>query len=212
MRAISERTWSEGLIMANADLYRLASVSTWLALVALILSGIALGLFFGGAGELWGPVNDAFIVVTAIALLPAVLAVARLAGDRGAPWVAIVSVAAIAGLVLMAVGQTLLIVGRLSLEGSFVTGGIGVVPFLAWVLLLAVLGIGLGVLPARTGWLSAAVLVSIVAATLIATVTSGPVWWVLGVAELIVLSVWLADLALALGAAAEGVAGVEATA
>jgi len=198
--------------MANADLYRLASLSTWLALVALVLSGIALALFFGGAGEFWGPVNDALIVVTAIALLPAVVAVARLAGDRGAPWVAVVSVAAIAGLVLIAVGQTLLIVGRLSLEGSFVTGGIGVIPFLAWILLVAVLGIGFGILPARTGWLAVAVLVSIVGVSLIATVTSGPVWWVLGIGLLVVLSVWLADLALSLGETAQGVAGVEAAA
>ncbi len=199
-------------MMATADLYRLAGLSTWVALVALVLSGIALALFFGGAGEFWGPVNDALIVVTAIALFPAVFAVARLAGDRGAPWVSILSIAAIAGLALIAVGQTLLIVGRLSLEGSFVTGGIGVVPFLAWIVLVAVLGIGLGVLPARTGWLAAAVLVSIVSASLIATVTSGPVWWVLGISELLVLSVWLADLAVSIGGAAGEVAVIEATA
>src|SRR5262245_45243750 len=125
--------------MSNADLYRLAGMSSWLALVALVLSGIALALFFGGAAQSWGPVNDALIVVTAIALIPAVLAVARLAGDRDSPWVTILTVAALAGLVLMATGQTLLIVGRLSLDGSYVTGGIGFVPFLAWILLVAVL-------------------------------------------------------------------------
>ena len=59
-------------MMATTDLYRLASMSSWAALVALVLSGIALALFFGGAGEFWGPVNDALIVITAIALLPVV--------------------------------------------------------------------------------------------------------------------------------------------
>src|SRR5881392_823424 len=93
-------------MMAAADLSRLAGMSSWVALVALVLSGMALALFFGGAGEYWGPVNDALIVVTAIALIPTVAAVARLAGDRGAPWVAVVTVAAVAGLVLIAVGQT----------------------------------------------------------------------------------------------------------
>ena len=58
--------------MATADLYRLASLSSWIALVALVLSGIALALFFGGAGQFWGPVNDGFLVVTAV--LYAVLA------------------------------------------------------------------------------------------------------------------------------------------
>jgi hypothetical protein len=181
--------------MANADLYRLASLSTWMALVALVLSAIALALFFGGAGEFWGPVNDALIVVTAIALIPTVAAVARMAGDRGAPWVAIVSVAAIAGLVVMTVGQTLLILGRLSLDGSYVTGGIGIVPFIAWVVLVAVLGLGLDVLPSRIGWLALASVAAILVFSLTAAITLGPVLWVEAVAMLAVISFWLAGLA-----------------
>jgi hypothetical protein len=186
--------------MATADLYRLAGLSSWLALVALVLSGIALALFFGGAGEFWGPVNDALVVVAAIALIPAVLAVARMAGDRGAPWVVIVSTAAVAGLVLIAVGQTLLIVGRLSLDGSYVTGGLGVVPVLAWIVMVAVLSLGSGVLPATTGWLAVATLVAIVVVALIAIVTQGPVLWIAGVVLMVALSAWLAGLASSLGA------------
>ena len=181
--------------MATADLYRLAGQSSWIALVALVLSGVALALFFGGAGEFWGPVNDGLIVVTAIALVPAVVGVARLAGERGAPWIGILTVATIAGLVLIAVGQTLLIVGRLSLEGSFVTGGIGVVPLIAWIVLVAVLGIGAGILPATTGWLAVAVLAGIAAISVIASVTQGPLLWVAGVGLLAALSVWLGGLA-----------------
>src|SRR5207253_5181620 len=136
----------------SADVYRLANTSLWVAIVALVLSGIALALFFGGAGEFWGPVNDALLVVTVIALVPAVLAVARAAGDVGG-WVGIVSGAAILGLVLIAVGQTLLIVGVLSLDGSYVTGGIGVIPVIAWIVAVAVLALGANVLPTSTGWL-----------------------------------------------------------
>jgi hypothetical protein len=186
--------------MATADLYRLAGLSSWLALVALVLSGIALALFFGGAGEFWGPINDALVVVAAIALIPAVLAVARMAGDRGAPWVMIVSTAAVAGLILIAVGQTLLIVGRLSLDGSYVTGGLGVVPVLAWIVMVAVLSLGSGVLPATTGWLAVATLVAIVVVALIAIVTQGPVLWIAGVVLIVALSAWLAGLASSLGA------------
>ncbi len=185
--------------MTTADLYRLAGVSSWFALVALVLSGIALALFFGGAGSFWGPVNDALIVLTAIALIPGVVAVARLAGEHAAPWVAILTVAAIAGLVLMAVGQTLLIVGRLSLAGSFVTFGVGVVPFLAWVVLLAVLGLGGSAVPETVGRLAAIVLGTIVVAAIIGVVGSGPAPWIAGIGTLVALSVWLAGLATMLG-------------
>ena len=185
--------------MTTADLARLAGPSSWVALVALILSGIALALFFGGAGEFWGPVNDAFIVVFAITLIPAVVAVLGAAGHRGAPWVLAISVAAIAGLVLIAVGQTLLIVGRLSLQGSFVTGGIGVVPVLAWILLVAVLGLGSDVVPREVGWLAAACLAAIVVMSAAFAVTQGPALWAVCVATLVILSAWLARLAVALG-------------
>src|SRR5215212_2664971 len=104
-------TTERSVTMMTADLYRLAGISTWVAMVALVLSGIALALFFGGAGAFWGPINDGFIVVTAIALIPAALAVDRLASGDAAPWVRLLTVAAIAGLVVMAAGQSLLIVG-----------------------------------------------------------------------------------------------------
>ena len=192
--------------MATADLYRLASLSGWIALVALVLSGVALALFFGGAGEFWGPVNDALVVVTAIGLILPMLAVARLPGDHGAPWVAILTTAAVAGLVLIAVGQTLLIVGRLSLDGSYVTGGIGVVPVLAWIVLVAILSLNSGILPSTVGWLVVATLAAIVIVSIVAVVTRGPVLWLAGVAMLIVISAWLAGLASSIGASAAGAA------
>jgi hypothetical protein len=198
-------------MMATADLDRVASLSGWIAMVALILSGIALALFFGGAGEFWGPVNDALLVVTAIALVPVVLAVSRLAGDEGAPWVRLVSLVATAGLVLIATGQALLIVGRLSLEGSYVTGGIGVIPFLAWIVVLAVLALGTGVLPDRIGWLAVASLAAIVALGIVATITLGPPTWIAGVALVSLLTALFADLAILLGSQAAA-AAVGATA
>jgi hypothetical protein len=196
--------------MTTVDLYRLAGVSSWIALIALVLSAIALALFFGGAGQFWGPVNDALVVVTAIALLPAVIAVARLAGERGAPWVTIVSVAAVAGLILIAVGQSLLIVGVLSLEGSYVTGGLGLVPFLAWIGMVAVLALGAGVIPTTTGWLAVGILMGIVALSAIAVVTRGPVLWVGGIALLVAISAWLAGLATSFASNAAAAAAASA--
>jgi hypothetical protein len=192
--------------MATADLYRLASLSTWVSLVALVLSGIALALFFGGAGQFWGPVNDALIVASAITLIPAVVAVLRLAGDRGAPWILVLSIATVAGLVLIAVGQTLLIVGRLSLEGSYVTGGVGVVPVLAWIVVLAVLSLGSGVLPSTTGWLAVATIAGIVVASIIGVLAQGAVLWIAGIGVLVVISGLLASLASSLGTSATSAA------
>jgi len=185
--------------MASADLYRLAGVSTWIALVALVLSGVAIALFFGGAGAFWGPVNDALIVLTAIALVPSAVAVARMAGERAAPWTAVLTVAAIAGLILIAVGQTLLILGRLSLEGSYVTGGIGFVPVLAWLVLIAVLGLGESPIPDTVGRQAAVALAAIVLFSVIAALTRGPVLWVASIGLLVALSVWLAGLAATFG-------------
>ena len=185
--------------MTTADLDRLTGMASWVALVALVLSGIALALFFGGAGQFWGPVNDALIVISVISLIPVVVGVIRAAGDRGAPWILVISVAAVAGLVLIATGQTLLIVGRLSLEGSFVTGGVGVVPVLAWIVVVAILGLAGDVLPREVGWLAAACLVAIVAISIVAMVTRGPALWVAAVALVILLAAWLARLAIAFG-------------
>jgi hypothetical protein len=189
-------------MMTTADLGRLAGPSTWLALVALVLSGIALALFFAGAGAYWGPVNDVLIAVAVLALIPAVLAVDRLAGNHAAPWTRIITIAALAGIVLMATGQSLLVAGRLSLDGSYVTGGIGVIPFLAWIALVAVLSLSSGVLPTAVGWLAVASLAAIVAMAVIAAFTMGPLLWVSGIAVVVALGAWLAALASSLGAVA----------
>jgi hypothetical protein len=126
----------------------------------------------------------------------------RLAGDHAAPWTRIITVAALAGIVLMATGQTLLIVGRLSLEGSYVTGGIGVIPFIAWMILVAVLSLSSGVLPGSVGWLAVISLGAIVAMSAIAALTQGPLLWAAGIGLLVALSAWLATLADALGSSA----------
>ena len=56
-------------MLPDSDLYPAAGASAVVALIALVISGITLALFFGGAGAFWGPVNDMFIVVTVLALI-----------------------------------------------------------------------------------------------------------------------------------------------
>ena len=189
-------------MMEGDSFYRMAGWSTWLALVALIISAVALALFFGGAGEFWGPINDALIAVALLALIPAILAVDRLATGQLAPWVRIITVAAILGIALATVGNVLLIVGRLSLEGSYVTGGIGIAPVLAWIALVAVLSLGSGLLPPVVGWLSVASLALVVMGSIVAAATTGVLPWVASIAFVIGISAWLGGLAVELSSRA----------
>jgi hypothetical protein len=101
----------------------------------------------------------------------------------------------------MAAGQTLLIVGRLSLEGSYVTGGLGVIPFIAWIVLVAVLALASGVLPREVGWLAVATIAGIVAEAVIGAVTRGPALWLSSVVLVVILAAWLASLANTFGSA-----------
>ncbi|MBA2383031.1 MAG: hypothetical protein H0V73_13065 [Chloroflexi bacterium] len=193
-------------MIADNDLYRLAGWSGWLALIAFVVSGIALALFFGGAGQVFGPINDAFIAMALVALIPAVVAVDRLAVNELAPWVRVVTIAAIVGIVIASVGQVLLIVGRISLEQSYLTGSIGIAPVLAWIVLVAVLGLGPGLVPAMLGWLAIASLGAVAIAVIVAVVMTGPAVWIASVGLAIVLAAWIGGLALTLGSRAAATA------
>src|SRR3990170_8912258 len=115
-------------------LIRAAGYSAYAAIATLVVAAVTIGLFFGGAGQLWGPVNDVFVSLTTLLLILPVLAILLLAGDQAGWWFSLLSWLAIAGLLLVAVGQLLLVVGVISLNASFLTGGIGITPFLLWAL------------------------------------------------------------------------------
>ena len=182
-------------MMENAALYRGAGLSAVVALVAFVVSAIALGLFFGGAGEVFGPVNDVAISVTLLALILPMLAVDRLAGADAWPWLRIVTVAAIAGAVVGALGQLLLVVGVIDLDTSYITGGIGFLPVVVWIVALIVLALGMGLLPASIGWLALASLGLIVVGSVLTAIAAGLVPWVAWTAVTIALAAWMGDLA-----------------
>jgi hypothetical protein len=194
------------MMMSDIELYRLASWSTVVAAIALVISGVALAIFFAGRGEPFGSINDAFLALALLALVPAVLAVDRLAGEHHAPIVRIVTIAAIAGIVLASVGQMLLIFRVISLEDSFITGGLGILPVLAWFVLVAVLSLGAHVLPPATGWLAVASLAGVVVLIVVGSLTLGPLLWASGVALLTILAAWFGSLAFAFAALAPRVA------
>jgi hypothetical protein len=188
------------LMMSDTELYRLASWTTWVSIVTLVIAAIALAIFFAGPGEPFGSINDAAIAITLILLIPAVLAVDRLAGERFAPMVRIVTIAAIAGILLAAAGQFLLIARVITLEDSLVTGGMGILPVLAWFVLVAVISLAGALLPSTVGWLAVASLAMIVVTSVVAAVTMGPGLWVACFALVAILCAWLASLALVFSA------------
>ncbi len=187
-------------MMSDAELYRLASWSTWVSIVTLVIAGITLAIFFAGPGEPFGSINDAAFALTLILLIPAVLAVDRLAGERFAPMVRIVTIAAIGGIMLAAIGQLLLIVRVITLEDSYITGGLGILPVLAWLIIVAAVSLVAGLLPSTVGWLAVASLLLVVVTGVVSAMTTGPLLWVACIALLAVLCAWLAALAVAFAA------------
>lgn len=182
------------LALDDSGLFRSAGSSAQIAVVFLAAAAITIALFFGGAGQFWGPVNDVFDALLLLAIILPVLAVDRLAGPAAEPWIRIVTVAALAGLTLGAVGQILLVVGVIDLQTSFITGGLGIIPFYAWLVALAVLAFGQGVLPPSIGWLVVAIIALTVGMAVISTITMGPALWIACVALVVVLGVWLLTL------------------
>lgn len=182
----------------QSSLLHAAGLSAILAIVALIVSGITIALFFGGAGTFWGPVNDLATAVALVLLLLPVIAVDRIAGTEVGSWLRIVSIAAILGITLAAVGQVLLVLGVIDLQSSFVTGGIGILPVFAWLIAVAVLALGSGALPVQVGWLAIGVVALSAGLALLASVAMGPAVWVVSVALLAALAGWLGSLGITL--------------
>ncbi len=176
--------------MDDQTLFRAAGLSAALAIPLLIVSGIALALFFGGQGAFWGPVNDVFLALTCLALLLPIVAVDRLAGDS-ASWMRWVSIVAFAGCVLVAVGQVALVLGIIDLQTSFVTGGVGFLGLVVWMVALVVLAFGVGVLPPAIGWRSAITLGVSVLEAVVALATTGVALWVASLVLVLGIVGWL---------------------
>lgn len=172
----------------------LAAWSTLAAIGALVVSAVALALFFGGAGAFWGPVNDVFVALFLFLLLPAVVAVWRLSPDDIGPWFGILSAAAMAGIAVAAVGQLLLVAGVIELRTSFLTGGVGVAPVLLWMAGLAVLVFAREITGVEVGWTLVAVLVLAVLAALSAVMLPVAATAIVSVLLTVALVAWLVAL------------------
>lgn len=137
---------------AASTMLRAAGYCAMAAVATLVASGIALALYFGGVHPVFGPVNDLFTALTLLLMVPVVLAVRQLAEGSLGPWFGWLSVATIVGLVVAAAGFVLLVAGVIDLQASFVTGGVGTLPFLAWVVALAFVSLRRRLVSAAVGW------------------------------------------------------------
>ena len=176
-------------------LLRAAGWSAIGAIAALVLAGITIALFFGGAGAQYGPLNDLFSALGLALLALPIVAVWWLVRGETGPWFGVVSLLALAGIVIAAGGQLLLVAGAISLETSFVTGGVGLVPLLIWAVALAVVAFRSDALADVLGWLTLAALALIVLTAIVGSMTSGPAVVVLSGLLLAVLVGWLLALA-----------------
>jgi hypothetical protein len=145
----------------NPILLRNAGYAAYLAAAVQLVSALSLWLFFGGAGEIFGPVNDLLVAIAMALLVLPVLGLRALIGRTVGPWFAVVSTLALGGLAVAAVGQLLLVAGVISLEMSFVTGTAGVLPILAWMVGVGVAARRSDALPDRLAPVTVAVLLAV---------------------------------------------------
>ena len=180
--------------MEDKVLLKLASGSAFLAVPTLLLSGAFLALFFSGRGEHYGRLNDIFVAISLVLLILPAIGVYSLTRELNGPWLDVIIWFGVAGMAIAAGGQMLLVLGVISLQTSFVTGGLGILPVLAWMISLAVLSLALAQLPESIGWTTGIVLVLSLLVTLAWTLHRKVGAWSLAAALNVTLVVWLGSL------------------
>lgn len=171
-----------------------AGTAALAAAVTLLLSGIALALFFGGFGSIFGPINDVLLGLTFVLLVPAILEVRRLSGPNVGAWFTWLSYAAIGGIAILVVGQIGLVARLISLQTSFVTLSVGVLPFLLWAIALAILSMQHRVLGPGVGRWGVAFAASLLIAAVGWYLLPIGLWSALGAALLISFLGWIISL------------------
>lgn len=139
-------------------LLRVAGYGAMGAIATLVVAGVALGIFFSDteAFAVFGPINDVTTAATLMLMVPAVAVLHRLIRDGEVNWYRYLSAITIAGMVVAAAGLLLLVVRVVDLEGSFIIGGVGMLPFLGWVAVTGYLALRGRLLSRTLGWWIAA--------------------------------------------------------
>ncbi len=175
-------------------LAHIAGSSAIAAVPVVILAGMTLALFFRGAGDWLGPANDLLSALALLLLIAPVLALNALYLRYAGGWLPFLTLAALAGILVAALGQVLLVAGAISLGTSFITGGLGVVPLLLWAIAILVLGFQHQALPVYLSWLLLGVLALTAALTIASMLGYPAATWLLAVLLLLVMCAWLGSL------------------
>jgi hypothetical protein len=172
--------------------FRLAGQCLRWATVTLAAAGVSLALFFGGAGAVFGPINDLTTAATLLLIVPGALATRRLARGRIGGWYSALTLLTVAGIGVAASGLVLLVARVITLDQSFTIGGIGMLPFLAWLGALGYAALRRGVLTRRVGWLSLGTLgLSVVATAVSPLMPMSILVFVLCLPLLALIGTWL---------------------
>jgi hypothetical protein len=174
------------------------------AAVTLVLSGIALALFFSNVAYVFGPINDVLLGLTFVLVVPAILSVRRLAVDVTGPWITWLSYAAVAGIVLLVVGQVLLVTRSMSLGMSFITLSVGALPFMAWTVAIGILALRGRILTPGVGFWGIGMAVALVLAAATWGVLPMGLWAAFGVVLLLAFTGFLVVLGRAMVALERG--------
>ena len=175
-----------------------AARALYASLLALLLSMVAISLFFAGAGGIFGPINDLLVVATVVLLIPAIIAVHQIARDAVGAWLPILTIVALAGIAIMAVGQLALVLGIIALEASFISGGIGVLMAIAWIAGLAVLSLRSHQLARPVGWWAVTLLVLVVITSIgmpVLVLDTATLSLVFGIPLVVGVAGWMVSLA-----------------
>lgn len=156
------------VVLADPASFRLAGRCLRWATATLAVAGVSIGLFFGGAGAIFGPINDLTTAATLVLIIPGALAARQLARGRIGAWFSALTLVTVGGLGVAAGSLVALVAGLITLNDSFLIGGIAVLPFLTWLAALAYAAILRDLLRSRVGWAAAATL----AVALVATAAS----------------------------------------
>jgi hypothetical protein len=183
---------ARSLALEESRPFRFAGRCLRWSTLTLAAAGVSLGLFFGGTGAIFGPINDVTTAATLLLMVPGILAVRQLARGRVGGWFSALTLATVVGLGVAAAGLLLLVARVISLNDSFVIGGIGILPFLAWLGAFAYLTIRRGVLTRRVGWLAGATLaLAVVASAASPLLPMNVLVFVLGLPMFAILGAWL---------------------
>lgn len=198
--------------MATVTNPRTAAAAASTAVVLFVVALIALALFFGGAGAFFGPINDVTIALSLALTIPAIAVVVQRTRPVSGSWFAGLGVLAVAGIVLAAAGQLLLVAGVVPLATTFITFGLGALPYVAWILAHGILARRRGIPSPRVGsWALAFIALVVIAlalgpflpvsAAVLTILLGGPVT-VAYVGWLAALGAWLRRIPASTGAAA----------